>query len=210
MLALYTTLTSANGRKVMAVSEHLGLTPEVRLINVYEGEGQTPEYIAINPTGKIPTLVDEKITLSESNAIMQYLAEAYGECRLYARDPVERAVVSSWLFWESAHWQPALFPVLSGFVGHKLRPAFVPAPSSPPDWNHEQLRPLLDRLETHLAGRTFLACDRVTIADFSVAGMMTYFRSADFPFSTFPNLAAWYGRVEALPAWRDTEVDLWS
>ena len=210
MLTIYTTPLSANGRKVMAVSQHLGLDPEIRLVNVYKGEGQTPEYLAINSTGKIPTLVDDQVTLSESNAILQYLAEVYGNFALWSRNPAERAAIASWLFWESAHWQPALSDVLSGFVGHKLRPEVVPTPENPPDWDDDQLRPLLLKLNTHTQDSPYLAGETITIADYSVAGMMTYFRSAGFPFASFPHLATWYERLEASEGWQKTAVELWS
>lgn len=209
MFTLYTTPLSANGRKVLAASHDLGLEPEVRLVNVYRGEGRTREYLAINPTGKIPTLIEGEFMLSESNAILQYLSEVHGEFRLSSRDPKERACIASWLFWESAHWQPALIPVLSLFVGHKLRPEAVPAPSESPEWGNEQLRPLVARLDDHLRNHRFLAGDTLTIADLSVGGMMTYFRAAEFPFAAFPALAAWYDRLEALEAWQETAAEPW-
>lgn len=87
MLTLYTTPLSANGRKVLAVSHHLGLDPTVELIDVYKGEGRRPAYLALNPWGKIPTLVDDDFTLWESNAILQYLSEAYGDFKLSSRAP---------------------------------------------------------------------------------------------------------------------------
>jgi glutathione S-transferase len=210
MLTLYSTPLSANGRKVLALSRHLGLAPKVRLVDVYRGEGRTPEYLAINPTGKVPCLVENGFTLSESNAILQYLSEAHGGLQLCSGDPKERAAISSWLFWESAHWQPALVTVLSAFVGHALLPETVPAPSEPPDWNEATLRPLLDRLEAHLGEHPHLALDALTIADFSVGGMVTYFRAAAFPFEAFPNLATWYGRLEGLEAWKATEAPVWA
>jgi len=55
----------------------------------------------------------------------------------------------------------------------------------------------------------FLTGETVTIADFSVAGMMTYFRAAHFPFRKTPSLSGWYARIEALDAWRSTETALW-
>jgi len=210
MFALYTTLLSANGRKVVAACRHLGLAPRIREVNVYAGEGQTAEYLAINPAGKIPTLVDDHVTLTESNAILQYVAEAYGDGMLYALDPAKRAIISSWLFWESSQWQPALIPVLAELVGHRLRPDLVAVPATPPDWSNEPLQPLLARLDAHARQSEFLAGAEPTIADLSVAGMMTYFRTADFPFSRFPGISAWYARIEALPAWRESAVDVWS
>jgi glutathione S-transferase len=209
MFTLYSTPLSANGRKVLAVSHYLGLKPEIRHVNVYRGEGRTPEYLAVNQGGKIPTLVDGNFTLFESNAIIQYISEVHGDFRLFSRDPKERASIASWLFWESAHWQPVLIQVLSPFVGHMLLPEAVPAPSHPPKWDNEQLKPLLARLELQVRSHVFLAGDRLTIADFAVGGMMTYFRSAEFPFAEFPDLTAWYSRVEALQAWQETAAEPW-
>lgn len=210
MLTLYTTPLSANGRKVLAITHALGLSPEIRLVDVYRGEGSSAEYLAINPAGKIPALVDGDFTLSESNAILQYLSEAYGNCRLWSRDPKVRARIAQWLFWESAHWQPVLTVVLSAFVGHRLLPDVLPPPAADPDWENELLRPLLARLEGNLSTHRFIAGEHLTIADFSVAGMMTYFRAARFPFAERPNLGDWYVRIEALDAWRSTVTALWA
>ena len=209
MLMIYATPLSANGRKVLAVCRHLALNPEVQIINVYRGEGQSADYLAVNPSGKIPFLKDGEFTLSESNAILQYLAEEHGGHDLYATSPSARATVASWLFWESAHWQPALSSVLAGFVGHKLSPQHVPAPSESPAWDAQALKPLLERLERTLQSHPFLALDALTLADFAVAAMMTYFRSAEFPFERYPALHDWHSRIESMDAWQATETTLW-
>jgi glutathione S-transferase len=209
MFKIYSTTLSGNGRKVLALCHHLRLKPEVHEVNVYRGEGQTPEYLTINPAGKIPTLVENNFILSESNAILQYICEAYSDCQLFSKLPQEKAYIASWQFWEAAHWQPALTPVLAPLIGHKLFPETLPAPSDVPDWNNEQLQPLLSRLEAHLQNHAYLAGEKLTIADFSVAGMMTFFRTAGFPFDAYSNLTAWYGRIENLEAWQETENELW-
>ncbi len=72
-------------------------------MNVYRGEGRAPEFLAKNPWGKVPTLVDGDFVLWESNAILLYASEAHGEDRLWSREPRERADISRWVFWESAH-----------------------------------------------------------------------------------------------------------
>jgi glutathione S-transferase len=209
MLKLYATALSANGRKVLALSRELGLSPEIHVVNVYQGEGRTREYLAINPTGKIPTLVDGDFVLGESNAILIYLAEAHGDCRLWSRDPRRRGAIAQWLFWESAHWQPGL-ACLSEVVGHRLFPERIPRPRSAPDWQGAALQPPLRTLETALAGHLFVAGAGLTIADFSVAGMMTYFRVASFPFDRYPTIARWYAWLEAQDSWRSTEAALWA
>lgn len=209
MLTLYTTALSANGRKVLAVSHHLGLQPRIEPVDVYRGEGRTPEYLAINPLGKIPTLVEGDLVLSESNAILLYLAEAHGDCRLWAREPRSRAEIARWLFWEASQWQPALTEVLRPFVGHALLPDLVPAPAGV-NWGDEGFRVQARLLESQLTGRDFVAGDELTLADFSVAAMLMYVRNAHFPATEFPRIAAWYAGIDALPAWRATAVAPWA
>jgi glutathione S-transferase len=209
VLTLYTTPLSANGRKVLAVCHELGLEPDVHTVDVYRGEGRAPEYLAINPSGKIPTLVDDGFTLCESNAILQYLSAAHGDDRLGSRDPQDQARIAQWLFWESAHWQPALTTVLAAFVGHRLLPDVLPAPSGDPAWSDEGLRAALASLEARLATALSLVGSDLTIADFSVAGMATYFRAAGFPWGEYPSIADWYQRIEARDSWRATRTPLW-
>jgi glutathione S-transferase len=210
MLKIYATPLSANGRKVLAVSRHLELNPEIHEVNVYRGEGRDPQYLAINPSGKIPTLVDGEFVLTESNAILLYLAEAYGANRLWSSDSKQRGRIAQWLFWESAHWQPTLIAFLSGLVGHRLLPERIPRPQHAPDWSSAAVQPVLNTLEAGLSANAFLAGAQATIADIAVAGMTTYFRVADFPFERFPKIADWYARIESLESWRGTESPLWS
>lgn len=209
MFTLYTTPLSANGRKPLALCHALGLEPEVRRVNVYAGEGRTPEFLAVNPLGKIPALVDGDFVLVESNAMLVYIAEQYGGSRFWSAEPRARAGILRWMFWEASAWQPALSGVLAPCVGHRLLPNVLPAPSEPPDWKHAQLAPLLVFLDSALARGAFLCGSEPTIADLSVAGMTTYFRHAEFPAAAWPNIAAWLGRIDALEAWKRSSDPLW-
>lgn len=209
MFTLYTTPLSANGRKVLAVCKHLNIEPDVKLVNVYAGEGRAPAYLEIHPLGKIPTLVDGHLVVWESNAVLQYIAEAHGGNRLWSREAKGRATVARWLYWETAEWQPALVQVLTGFVARELGLIDGRTPVTI-NWSESRFRTQAEFLEGHLRGREFLALDELTIADFSVASMMMYVRRAYFPFSEFPAIAAWYERIEALDAWRSTAVEPWT
>ena len=209
-MRIYATPLSANGRKVLAVCRQLGLAPELHLVNVYKGEGRTPEYLAINPSGKIPTLIDGAFTLFESNAILIYLAEAHGAWRLWSDDAQKRSRIAQWLFWESAHWQPTLSTILAEWVGHRLLPQRIPRPLAAPDWDSAPIRALLKTLEAALGSQRFLTGSELSIADFSIAGMTTYFRTAAFPFAEFPAMSRWYGDMEALDSWRATASPLWT
>jgi glutathione S-transferase len=209
MLILYATPLSANGRKALAVSQHLELTPQVVLINVYRGEGRAAEYLAVNPQGKVPSLVDGNLMLWESNAILQYLAEAHGDYRLWSRDPRRRADLSRWLFWEAAHWQPTLGDVLRPVVAQKL--GLTPgAPPAHADYENPTFRSLAQLLDGQLASGRFIGGDELTLPDFAIAAMMTYARVAAFPFDVYTNIARWFARIEALPAWQSTAAPPWT
>jgi glutathione S-transferase len=205
---LYTTPLSANGRKVLAVCSHLGVPADVKLIDVYKGEARTPEFLALHSLGKIPVLVEGRTIVWESNAILQYIAEAHGGYRLWSRDPKARARIARWLYWETAEWQPALVPVLTGFVARELGLLDAAAPVTV-DWADERFRNQAQFLEGHLHGREYIANDELTLADFAVAAMMMYVRRAWFPVRDFPNIDAWYERVERTDAWQATAAGPW-
>jgi glutathione S-transferase len=209
MVTLYSTPLSANGRKALAVSLQLGLDPKVIVVNVYKGEGRASDYLSVNPQGKVPSLVDGSLMLWESNAILQYLAEAYGGGKLWSDEPKRRADLSRWLFWESSHWQPTLSNVMRPVVAQKLN--LAPAsPKARAAWDDAQFCNLAELLDMQLSDRPFVGGSELTIADFSIAGMMTYARACEFPFATYPHIAKWYARIEALPAWQQTATALWS
>ncbi|MEM9188777.1 MAG: glutathione S-transferase family protein [Myxococcota bacterium] len=207
MLTLYTTAKSANGRKPLAVLRHLGLNVEVREVDVYRGEGQRPEYLSIQPQGKVPALVDGNLILWESNAIVQYLAEAYGDYRLTSRDPARRADIARWLFWEAALWQPAWIPVLAPSVAEVL--GLAPRPADEPAWDDPNLERQLVLAEAQLADQPHFVGGELTLADFGVAGMLTYAQAVGFPFQRYPNLSRFYEGMEALDAWQSTRVPPW-
>jgi glutathione S-transferase len=201
---LYTTAKSANGRKPLALVHLLGLADRVEIVevDVYAGVGRAPAYLAINPAGTVPTLVDDALVLPESNAILTYLAEQHGGAR---PTPARRAEILAWMFWEASAWQPALAAVLRDTVAHRLGIAAT-RPRRAPRW--ADAARVLDRLERHLTARPFVI-DDLTIADVSIAGMMTYARAGAFPFDRYPHIASWYSVIEELPAWKATAVAPW-
>ena len=209
MLRLYTSALSANGRKTWAVAKHLGIRLSIENINVYKGEGNNPEYRAINPWGKIPTLVDGDFVLWESNAIIVYLSECYGDNVLYSDNRVDRANILKLLFWESSQWQPALNRVLAPRVGHLL---FARGDRDVPttDWHDSDARGILNDLKIIIGSKPFLCGNTVTLADYSIAAMTTYFSLCNFPYATYPEIYAWMERMDSLPSWFATKEAFWS
>jgi len=208
-LKLYSSLLSANGRKVLAVCCALEIDITIEEVNVYAGQGNSLEYLKINPLGQIPVLSDAHIRLSESNAVLIYLSEKYGNMSLYSSIPERRAEINKWLFWESSQWQPLLTTIMAKEIGHKLLPELLDAPQSKPDWNNEQITMQCRYLESVLSEREWLAGDELSLADFSVAAMSTYFKTASFPYNTYPRIAAWLDRLSENEAWQKTEHSLW-
>lgn len=207
---LYTTSLSGNGRKPLALCYHLGLAPEIIETNVYMGEGQNPDYLAINPLGTIPCLCDGNFILWESNAIMQYICEKFANYRLYSMNLEERAHINRWLFWEASLWSPAISPIIGPAVGHRLLPDLFPKPIEKPNWNTQPFQKCISFLNSYLSDRDFVCKKEITIADFAIAGMMSYFRFVEFPFSDYPNVKNWYERIESIDAWKNTEAELWA
>src|ERR1700745_1116686 len=103
-MKLYLFPPSARALAIVALKNHLALDCEVQPIELGRGDQLTPEYLALNPNKKMPTLEDDGFVLWESNAILFYMAAKRPECRLWPSDLKGQADVLRWLAWESAHW----------------------------------------------------------------------------------------------------------
>jgi glutathione S-transferase len=203
-MKIYTFNPSPNARKVAAVVAHLGLTDvEPELVRLHKGEHRQPDYLAINPMGKVPALRDGNLTLWESNAICQYLAERSGDRSFYPTDAKTRADIARWLFWEAGSWGPVIDvythenvrkPMLGMGIADTAR--LVDA--------EQRFAPLARLLEEHLTARAFLVGDDVTLADFVVGGAATYVERGRIPFNKYPNVAAWWTRLNGIEAWGRT------
>ncbi len=110
-IELYVFPPSPRAFKAMAVANHLGLDYEIRFLDLPKGTHKTPQYAALNPNMRMPTLKDGDYVLWESNAIQQYLAGKKPDAGLLPRDERARLDVTRWQFWDLAHWDPtcALF-----------------------------------------------------------------------------------------------------
>lgn len=204
-MKFYSFPPSPNARKVSAVIAHLGIGDiEQRIINLAKGEHQRPEFLAINPTGKVPALTDENgLMLWESNAICQFLCERDGDCSLYPRNPPVRADIARWLFWEASNWSRATEMLTHENVRKPMMGLGGPDAEKVRQ-GEEQFRPLARLLDDQLATRSFLAGSAVTLADFVVGGAATYLERGRFPTADYPHLRAWWIRLHQIPAWQDT------
>jgi glutathione S-transferase len=193
-MELYTYFRSGNGRKVHFALEELGAPYTIVPVDLSAGASRAPEYLRINPNGKVPALHDGAVRLWESSAILLYLNEAHGGGRLLAADPAARAQAYQWLL-----WQPTTFnPPLQRMVAELRRPeaerdgrALADARAAI-QANLDLLSEALGTRE-HLAGGFGLA-DIVTLPHLVALGML------EIPLPA--NIDAYRSRLAARPAWQ--------
>jgi len=204
---LYTSPGSHHARRVALLIHELGLDVEQRPIDVRPkgmgGANDTPEFLKLNPFGKVPVLQDGELILTESNAIMGYLAERHGFHPLWPADLAERAQIAKWQFLQAAHLSPAADGLLYENV---LKPMLG---QQPDDTAVASLTQSFHRcaavLDTALSDADYLVGGRVTCADLSVVSALMYARAAQIPVSEHAPLAAWAARMYHRPSWRATE-----
>jgi glutathione S-transferase len=183
------------------VAELLELPLELVEVDLAGGAGRRPEYLALNLNGSVPTLDDDGFVLWESNAITQYLASKRPSS-LCPSDPKARADVLRWQFWALAHWDSpthtlALERVFKRLKGGEPNQAAI-------DRSLQSFHRLAAVLDRELAKRAYLAGDRLTVADLSVASGFTYAVLAAFPLERYEQVRRWLGTIEALAVWRHT------
>lgn len=188
-----------NGRKACAAAKYLNAPVEFVRVDLAKGEHKRPEYLAINPNGKIPALTDGGMRLWESNAIMCCLARKAGS-DLWPAD--ERQIdIIRWMQWETAHFSRHAGIL---FFEHTIKPLMGDGPNLATVAEAEGFfRQFAQVLDGHLAGRRFLVGDRLTVADFAVASVLPYARDAKLPMDGFKEIERWHAGLMELPAWRE-------
>ncbi|MEW6451802.1 glutathione S-transferase family protein [Leptospira sp. severe_002] len=201
-MKLYGFPPSPNTWKVRAVAAHLGIPLENELVDLTKGEQRTPAYLALNPTARTPVLVDGDLKLWESDAIAQYIASQKPNT-LWPDDARKRADIMRWQSWGLAHWckeacEPLTFQNLVKQI-LKLGPPEPAVIAKAMDAFHREAKVL----DAHLAKHKYLVGNDVTLADFSVAAMLLHAERGGIPVAPYANVREWFGRVTALPCWKE-------
>jgi glutathione S-transferase len=199
-MKLYNANFSPNCLRVRAVIFELDADVEIVEVDVFGGDTRTPEYLSINPNGKVPAFVDGDLSLFESRAINAYLASLDPSRRLYPEDLKQRAIVDQWSYWQAIHLGPSsqklsFEKVLKERFGRGKPDEDIVAAET------KETTKLLGVLDRSLAGREWIAGE-LSIADFALASTFTLRNEAGIGFDEFPNVAAWIGRLESREAWR--------
>lgn len=202
-MKLYYSPLSSNSRKVRMVAALLDIPLELQNVELPKGEQRRPEYLAVNPMGKVPVLVDGDLVLPESAAIMIYLAESKPGNTLYPTERHARAEVNRWLFWAASHLSPAGAALAFEKV---LKKRFFNGGEPDPVQTQRQedaLRSLFKVLDTQLTEHPWVTGSKLTLADVSIAPI--FGSIVELPLQSFANIAAWGKRIQALPVWQATQ-----
>jgi glutathione S-transferase len=202
-MKLYVNVLSPNVRRVRLVVAAAGLDVEEKTVDFAKGEHKSPDYMAMNPNGAVPTLTDGDFVLTESRAMMQYLAAKKPESGLLPKDEMQRADVTRWQFWDASHFSSHLGTIAFEKVVKPMMGMGEPNQAKIDEalTNWKRFAAVLDK---RLAGKTYVVGDTLTIADLTLASSLMYSKQSEIPLSDFPNLQAWFGRMTELDAWKKT------
>lgn len=201
MLTLYDYLPSRNAWKVRQLLHHLDLPYRRVEVGIFEGEGRSPGFLALNPSGRVPVLVlADGRALAESNAILAYLAD--GTAYLPG-DRYDRARVLQWLSFEQEQVESVIGSLRYWTLTGKL-PRRLPELVAMKRAGAMHSLALLDR---ELATRPFIAGDTYGIADISVYAYASRAGDAGIDLAPYPAFRAWTARVEAQPRFLDESWD---
>lgn len=192
MLKIYGSDLSAPANKVRFAANALGLKYEYIRINLREGEHQKPEFLKINPVGKIPVIDDDGFILAESNAIIKYLA-AKNDSPFYPKELKERAVVDQWVDFGSMHVGMALMKVVYNRVFAPIRKIAVDENSIKEGLGFlDRFLPVVD---AQLGKNPYLAGKTLTAADINLLALLDPSELAGVDLSKYKNLTAWRNKL---------------
>lgn len=199
MLKVWGRRNSFNVQKVLWLVGELGLAYEHIPAGGVHGGLDTPEFLAMNPHGRIPVIADDGHTVWESQAIMRYLAARHGGERFWPAEPAARSYPDRWMEWAQTTLQPDFLGV---FVG------FFRTPEAKRDW--PTIRAAVSRCADHfrlldriLAQRPYLAGDAFTMGDMPAGATLYRYFNLEIERPSVPNVEAWYERLRERAAYRE-------
>ena len=204
-LRLYMHPVSTVSRPVSLLIAEKNLPVTEQVVDLMTGEHLKPEYAAINPSKQVPTLVEDDFRLTESSAILKYLAARF-DLPEYPKDLKERAKVDSVMDWFNTQFY-------RDFGYGLLYPQIFPHHKRPTEdqqhgviaWGKDKSQNWLTVLDQDILGANdYLANNKISIADYFGAGLVTAGEIVGCTFEGYPNVQRWIGRMKALPTWDKT------
>jgi glutathione S-transferase len=197
MLKIWGRLSSVSVQKVVACANELGIAYERIDAGGRFGVVGTPEYRRLNPNGLVPVIEDGDFVLWESNAIVRYLARAYGAGTLWPDDARECADADRWMDWQATALTPAMFGAFWNLI--RVEPNQRSQPAI--DESAAKTEALLAILDARLATRPYVAGARYTMGDIPLACAAHRWYGLPLSRAAHAHVEAWLARVAARPAY---------
>jgi len=198
MLKILGRKTSSNVQKVLWCCSELDIPFEREDVGGPFGKNNTPEYLARNPNGLVPTIDDDGFILWESNAIVRYLCAKHGAGKLWQSDLARRADADRWMDWQQTTLAPPMGVLFRGLL--RQPPEVIDA---------EQMNGAMQKataamriLDAQLALHSFVAGDTLTMGDIALGNAAHRWFSLPRERPELPNVAKWYARLNDRPAYR--------
>ncbi|WP_369990141.1 glutathione S-transferase family protein [Pseudomonas xanthosomatis] len=189
-IKLYNFPKSGHAHRIELMLSLLNLPTELVFVDLAKGEHKQPAFLALNPFGQVPVIDDNGTVLADSNAILVYLAKAYGAGQWLPQDPLGAARVQRWL-------SVAAGPLAFGPAAARLVTVF--GASFNTDEVIGRAHTLLKVIDAELAQRPFLVGEQATIADVANYSYIAHAPEGNVSLQPYPNVRAWLARIEALP-----------
>jgi glutathione S-transferase len=193
MLKIYGSDLSSPANKVRFVANYLGLKYDYIFVNLREGAQHKPDFLKVNPVGKIPAIDDDGFTLFESNAICRYLAEK-NNSSIYPKGLRERAVVEEWLDFGSMHVGASVSKIVYNRIFAPIRKAEVDERSIKEGL--EFLARFLPIVDNQLAKHKCVTGEEITLADFNILAALDPAEIAAIDITQYKNIVRWRNELK--------------
>jgi glutathione S-transferase len=193
MLKIYGSDLSSPANKVRFVANYLGLKYDYIVVKLREGEHQKPEFLKVNPVGKIPAIDDDGFAIFESNAICRYLADK-SNSPIYPKALKERAVVDEWLDFGSMHVGLAVSKIVYNRIFAPMRKVEVDERSIKEGL--EFLSRFLPIVDNQLVKNKYIVGNHITLADFNILAGLDPVEAASIDIAPYKNIVQWRSELK--------------
>jgi len=186
-----------NVQKVLWLIDELGLDHEHIEAGGAAGGLDRPEFLAMNPTGRVPVIDDDGTVVWESHTILRYLAASHGAKAFWSENPGERSQAERWMDWAQTSLQPAFMDLFWGYYR---------TPDEERDWLFvaralDRCRACFSLLDERLAASPYLAGDALTLGDIPAGTALYRYYELDIERPSLAHVEAWYARLAERPAY---------
>lgn len=203
MLKILGRLTSANVQKVMWLCDEVCLSFNRSDIGGPFGGNDKPEYLELNPNGRVPTVIDDGFVIWESNACVHYLASKHASGSWYPADLQQRGRAVQWMEWVTSSLANAHMPVFQGLIrtsANMRNPQIIAK-------GRDAWSSLMAMLDEHLKYNHYIVGDTITMGDISPAVFTYRWFNLDIPREDYPHLLRWYESIAERPAFKRNVID---